>query len=201
MAFHNIPPNGFPDIPDKEELEAVVKDVATLKSVLTNLTDAVGWDNRYNQWDETWEVGSIETTTGTNVENNTVIRSKGYISITPNTSYYFKSPNVAVAFFYDSNKSYIAQSSVNIWEVFTAPANAYYMRFRTSSDYGNTYNNNISINYPSTITDYYAGHPVIGTAVEELLEKVPDAPTTDGTYSLQVTVASGVPTYSWVSGS
>jgi len=28
--------------------------------------------------------------------------------------------------------------------------------------------------------------------------KIPDAPTTDGTYSLQVTVASGEPTYSWV---
>lgn len=36
MAFHNIPPNGFPDIPDNEELEAVVKDVATLKNGLTN---------------------------------------------------------------------------------------------------------------------------------------------------------------------
>ena len=140
-------------------------DIDELKSGLTNLTDAVGWDNHYNQWDETWEVGSIDTTTGANVENSTVIRSKGYIAITPNTSYYFKSPNVAVAFFYDSNKTYIAQSSANIWEVFTAPANAYYMRFRTSSDYGNTYNNNVSINYPSTITGYYAGHPVIGPAV------------------------------------
>lgn len=153
-----------------EEVAAVKisDELDALRSGLTNLTEAVGWDNHYNQWDETWEVGSIDTTTGANVENSTVIRSKGYISITPNTSYYFKSPNVAVAFFYDSNKAYIAQSSANIWEVFTAPANAYYMRFRTSSDYGNTYNNNVSINYPSTITGYYAGHPVIGPAVEEL---------------------------------
>lgn len=37
MSFHNIPPNGFPDIPDMEELEAVVKDVASIKSGLTNL--------------------------------------------------------------------------------------------------------------------------------------------------------------------
>jgi formyltetrahydrofolate hydrolase len=29
-------------------------------------------------------------------------------------------------------------------------------------------------------------------------ERVPDAPTTDGSYVLKVTVASGVPTYSWV---
>lgn len=37
--------------------------------------------------------------------------------------------------------------------------------------------------------------------VNGLAEQLPDAPTTDGTYNLQVTVASGVPTYSWVSGS
>ena len=32
-----------------------------------------------------------------------------------------------------------------------------------------------------------------------LSERVPDPPTTDGTYTLQVTVSSGEPTYSWVS--
>ena len=32
MAFHNVPPNGFPDLPDVEELEAVQKDVTTLKT-------------------------------------------------------------------------------------------------------------------------------------------------------------------------
>lgn len=188
---------------------SVSDEIDSLKSGLTNLTDAVGWDNHYNQWDETWEVGSIDTTTGANVENSTVIRSKGYISITPNTSYYFKSPNVAVAFFYDSNKSYIAQSSVNIWEAFTAPANAYYMRFRLSSDYGNTYNNNVSINYPSTITGYYAGHPVIGDTLTELdtALSVPDgagknllpmtldgikAANTDGTWSGNTYTYNGI---------
>lgn len=32
MAFHNVPPNGFPDLPDVEELEAVQKDVTNLKT-------------------------------------------------------------------------------------------------------------------------------------------------------------------------
>lgn len=36
MAFHNIPPNGFPDIPDMEELEAVVKDVNNLSDNKAN---------------------------------------------------------------------------------------------------------------------------------------------------------------------
>ena len=39
MAFNNIPPNGFPQIPDIEDLEAVVKDVATLKAAKAAKTD------------------------------------------------------------------------------------------------------------------------------------------------------------------
>lgn len=41
MAFHNIPPNGFPDIPDMEELEAVKAELATLKSGLTNKAEII----------------------------------------------------------------------------------------------------------------------------------------------------------------
>lgn len=41
MAFHNIPPNGFPDLPDMEEVEAVVKDVTTLKTSVAGLASDV----------------------------------------------------------------------------------------------------------------------------------------------------------------
>ena len=41
MAFRNIPPNGFPAIPDIEDLEAVEKDVTTLKSSVSGLTQDV----------------------------------------------------------------------------------------------------------------------------------------------------------------
>lgn len=41
--------------------------------------------------------------------------------------------------------------------------------------------------------------PLIGYNVNELMTRLPKAPTTDGTYNLQATVASGTPTYSWVS--
>lgn len=37
MAFHNVPPNGFPDIPDIEDLEAVQGDVNVLKSDVSEL--------------------------------------------------------------------------------------------------------------------------------------------------------------------
>lgn len=51
MAFHNVPPNGFPDLPDVEELEAVVKDVTTLKTSVAGLTEDVEGlnDNKANQ--------------------------------------------------------------------------------------------------------------------------------------------------------
>lgn len=51
MAFHNIPPNGFPDIPDMEELEAVVKDVNSLKTSVSGLATDVSnlSDNKANQ--------------------------------------------------------------------------------------------------------------------------------------------------------
>lgn len=41
MAFHNVPPNGFPDLPDMEEMEAVVKDVTNLKTSVSDLTEDV----------------------------------------------------------------------------------------------------------------------------------------------------------------
>ena len=41
MAFNNIPPNGFPALPDVEDLEAVEKDVTSLKSSVLGLTQDV----------------------------------------------------------------------------------------------------------------------------------------------------------------
>lgn len=41
MAFRNIPPNGFPAIPDIEDLEGVEKDVSTLKTTTAGLAEDV----------------------------------------------------------------------------------------------------------------------------------------------------------------
>ena len=51
MAFNNIPPNGFPALPDVEELEAVAKDVAGLKTSVTELAGDVSNlnNNKANQ--------------------------------------------------------------------------------------------------------------------------------------------------------
>lgn len=51
MSFHNVPPNGFPDLPDMEEVEAVVKDVTNLKTSVSGLSEDVSDlnDNKANQ--------------------------------------------------------------------------------------------------------------------------------------------------------
>lgn len=116
-----------------------------------------------NVWDEEFEVGGIDTTTGENVSGNSTGRSKNYISIVPNTSYYRLASGCAdngvfITYFYDINKnflSYTGSSNTNP-STFTTPATAYYMRFVTKAVYGTTYNHDISINYPSTDTEYHA---------------------------------------------
>ena len=109
----------------------------------------------FNQWDEEWEVGDIDSSTGQNVTAYGLIRSINYIPVLPNTSYYFAlinggSTNIR-ARFYDANKNYIGYSPssgtvVVSNAVFVTPNNCAYMRFATPSGYGSVYNHDICIN-------------------------------------------------------
>ena len=107
----------------------------------------------FNQWDEEWEVGNIDSNTGANASSSTLIRSKNYISVFPNTLYYChvgSSPGATFnirARFYDAEKNYIG--SGGIWwynRTYTIPDNARYLRFVMQTDYGTTYKNDICIN-------------------------------------------------------
>lgn len=112
----------------------------------------------YNKWDEEWEVGYIDSQ-GNNTPSTVNIRSKNHTPIEPNTSYYLKSGYTTVVycpiFFYDANKVFLSANLQQIWNtVITTPPNARYIRFYMNSAYGDVYNNDIGINYPSTETDY-----------------------------------------------
>lgn len=118
-----------------------------------------------NVWDEEWENGYIYDSTGNNMPSNNFIRSKNYIPVKSNETYYFANGgNVANTdvYFYDKNKTYLGlNTSGHITiarsnDTFTIPENAYFMRFYMASSYGSSYNNDISINYPSTDTEYHA---------------------------------------------
>lgn len=97
------------------------------------------------QWDEQWEVGSIDGSTGQKTVDNNKIRSKSYISVVNNQDYYFKCPVACVLYYYDINKNYIGFNSILGNETFTTPANASYLMFRLVNDYGTTYQNDITI--------------------------------------------------------
>ena len=122
-----------------------------------------GWDEvdvfarGVNQWDEEWELGQFNNTTGEPISANDCIRSKNFIPVLPNTVYYSTQPISSFqVFYYDANETFISQTWVVFATPFTTPSNCYYMKFRMASQYGTTYNHDISINYPSTDTSYHA---------------------------------------------
>lgn len=93
----------------------------------------------FNQWDEEWEVGDIDFTTGQNASASTRWRTKNYISIMPNTTYYCRAVDVGQflsirARYYDADKNYIGANdgngeNTNTNYTFKTPQNAHYMRF------------------------------------------------------------------------
>ena len=154
----------------------------------------------YNKWDEDWELGYIDSQ-GNNTTSSVNIRSKNYIPIEPNTTYYLKSGYTTVVycpiFYYDANKVFLSANLQQVWNtVITTPPNASYIRFYMNSAYGNVYNNDIAINYPSTITDYspYANIcPISGhTDVTVTVASTSGGSGDDTTVSLGRTVYGGL---------
>ena len=114
-----------------------------------------------NVWNEETELGIIDTSTGADSPSNYNIRTVGYTKVAPSTEYYAKitSTGNMTLVFYDVSKGFI--STKNIYKIyeggtFTTPSNCAFIRFFMENSYGTTYNNDISINYPSTDTTYHA---------------------------------------------
>ena len=117
-----------------------------IESVKVSFHDMVG----FNQWDEEWENGYYNTTTGEPASSNNYVRSKStnYINVLPNTSYYIhnKSGEYLAVLWYDSKKNFISFVSNNN-AVVTTPSNARFARFYVANTtYGTTYKNDICIN-------------------------------------------------------
>lgn len=120
----------------------------------TNVRPITGWTaanvsvTGANVWDEEWSAYSSNQ-----------IRSNNTIKIKPNTQYYLAAPVVVGLYFVDASGASVgAQYKRNA--VFTTPTNAVGVNLVTTDYGGNVYNNDISINYPSTDHDYhpYTGH-------------------------------------------
>lgn len=106
-----------------------------------------------NVWDEEWELGNINDDTGGLESSNVFIRTKNYVEILPNTSYY-RTPTIVETrvFYYDDLYNYISNIMViAAGGIFTTPNNAKYIKFK---QYGTAYNNDICITKGTTATEY-----------------------------------------------
>ena len=126
----------------------------------TNVRPISGWTEEVinvrgvNQWDEVTESGIYNISTGQPQGEGSSIRGKNPISVKPNTTYYANNQYLRILF-YDENDNYLNLYKIGSGE-FTTPNNCYIIRIYLADVYGTTYNNDISINYPSTDTEYHA---------------------------------------------
>lgn len=141
-----------------------VNNVTKLEVELEPIQDLHGYDKPWpagggvNQWNEETADGYIDSGTGNMVSSANHICSKNFIPCLPNTNYYLVCPNASMSFdFYDTNKTFISTTYIGKNTIFTTPSNCYYMKFWNSkANYGSqTYNHDISINYPSSNTGYF----------------------------------------------
>lgn len=121
---------------------------------ISGWTGANVFDTGVNVWDEEWEHGKFNLTTGAEVADDTRVRSKNYLPVKAGETYHIVTPNTLFLMLYDGAKNYMyeADSTAN----YTIPAGVAYLRFSCPSAYGATYNHDISINYPATDTSYHA---------------------------------------------
>ena len=152
----------------------------TIYPMIRKSTDASGWEpysnicpisgrtevsvkrTGFNWWDEEWENGDYSSSTGVKTDNSSKVRNKNLVPVLPNTQYYCALPSSLIAlnvYWYDANKQFVfADTSYGIRcdSTFTVPSGIYYMAFSTFGTSYTTYNHDISINYPSTETEYHA---------------------------------------------
>lgn len=117
-----------------------------------------------NQWDEEWENGYYNRQTGEKAGNTDTkyYRSKNFIPCFPSEQYYIKLPAVHkdnntyfAVIYYDKDKNFISSAFTVLEPTITTPANAYYLTFYVEvGTSGATYNNDIAINHPASVTTY-----------------------------------------------
>ena len=103
----------------------------------------------FNQWDEEWEVGAYNTTTGAKATGSK-IRSTNKIPVIPNTEYYCNSKKLQNVCAYNATQDYIGAittTTLTDGKTFTTPADCHYIAFNLQSEYGTTYNHDICINF------------------------------------------------------
>jgi hypothetical protein len=130
-----------------------------------NLCPITGWTgcevdvSGVNVWDEQTEQGTLSWTTGEKTWAGNAFRTKNYVPCAENKTYYVSAPVKSTTYlrfcFYDAQKQFLSATG---WKdggtTITTPVGCHFIMFAVVD--GTTYQNNISINYPSTDTTYKA---------------------------------------------
>ncbi|MBR0281554.1 MAG: collagen-like protein, partial [Oscillibacter sp.] len=100
-----------------------------------------------NLWDEQWENGEYNTN-GEPTASPNLIRSKNAVPVTPGTNYYLYNGSETNTYvnFYAQDGTFLRYAGDCRGKVFTAPENAYFLKFWCVTAYGNTYKNDICMN-------------------------------------------------------
>ena len=109
-----------------------------------------------NLFNEDWEVGGINDTTGLPNSDTNKIRSKSFSIIKGGTTCYVSVPQPIRVLFYTSAESFISETANIRNNSFSVPSNCSLFKIRGTVDYGTTYNNDIMISYGNTATAYEA---------------------------------------------
>lgn len=120
-----------------------------------------------NVWDEETQIGYYNSS-GTYISDGTVRSTKNITLVKPSTAYALVVPvnvgngNRVGVCEYDASGTFLRRNQSNTYTkadgyvVYTTSADCYGIRVNFEGAYGATYNNDISINYPSTDTSYHA---------------------------------------------
>lgn len=99
----------------------------------------------FNLWNEQWEMGTIDSSTGANIVSSLSIRSKDAIAIDDGTLYYIARPGVTMWIYeYGDNGTFIGRKLVGIDNEYAPSFGTRTIRFILADT--TTYGNNICIN-------------------------------------------------------
>lgn len=122
---------------------------------ISGRTSLSGTRNGVNQWNEQWEVGTLNTNTGEESPDNNHFRTKNPIYVLPNATYYIVNTGYTMFVLqYGADGTYYGYTAVSN-QTITIRADVAYIKFVVSNT--NSYNGGISINYPATETVYHSG--------------------------------------------
>ena len=136
----------------------------------SNIRPISGWTEMtmrrtgLNLWDEEWELGSFNQSTGEPYADTTHIRSKNYIPVVGGKTYYVA--NARITWYeYGDNYSFLRVGNSGAYvganATFVPSSDAKYIKFNTATAYGTTYKNDICISVSGSKNGTY--EPYTGT--------------------------------------